>query len=88
METFGINVKGYLKKIQENTWKILQMNNLPTIRQYIEIFALNYLYNFTSENIGLIVQHLKDSSLKSQFSISIIFVEFILIFYRISQNFY
>lgn len=71
----GFECKTYLKKIQDCTWKNLQMNNLPTIRQYIEVFALNYLYNFTNENIPLIVEHLQDSSLKSQFSISIIFVK-------------
>jgi len=70
----GFECQIYLKKIQDSTWKNLQMNNLPTIRQYIEIFSLNYLYNFTNENISLIVDNLKDANLKSQFSISIIFV--------------
>ena len=76
MKKRGMDCQEYFKKIQDSTWKILQMNNLPTIRQYIEIFALNYLDNFTNENISVIVEHLKDANLKSQFSISIIFVDF------------
>lgn len=85
MNKIGFDSFGIMQKIQDSTWKILQMNNLPTIRQYIEIFALNYLYNFTDENISVIVEHLKDANLKAQFSISIIFV-FIFLFIQKGEN--
>ena len=30
----------------ECLWKIIKMNHVPTVRQYIEIFAIKFILNF------------------------------------------
>ena len=52
---------------------------LPTIRQYYEIYALNFILEFPELCVEDIKKHLINKNAKAQFSISIIFVNFTLL---------
>ena len=60
--------------IKNKIWEILQINNLPTVRQYIEIFALNTFEIFEEETLKKLIFYMNEKKLKPQFSISLQFV--------------
>jgi len=67
-----IDIIGYL---EDYIWKILQYNNLPTIRQYQEIFALGFIRQYPEKTFPYIEKQMGNRAINTQFLISLSFVK-------------
>lgn len=69
----GIEHIDYLEKV---IWKLLEYNNLPSVRQYHEIFVLHMLRHFPERVINILEDYLKSKNNKTQMLVSIAWVDF------------
>ena len=38
--------------VKENIWKILALNHVPSVRQYMEIFAIKFILRFPDDTLS------------------------------------
>ncbi len=74
LSNLEIDLTQEFNKIKTKIWEILQINNLPTVRQSIEIFALNTFGIFEEDTLKKFIFYLNEKKLKPQFAISLQFV--------------
>ena len=63
-----------IDKIHKLSYKVLELNHLPTIRVYIEIFILKLMTQFPEKNLEYLMKNLETKNLKTQLGMSLIWV--------------
>ncbi len=72
-EKFGWTVE-FLDYLEKTMWRILEFANLPSIRQYHEIFILHLLKHFPERFVHTLEYYLRKKDNKTQFLVSIAWV--------------
>eukprot|EP01016_Furgasonia_blochmanni_P049113 TRINITY_DN7418_c0_g1_i2.p1 TRINITY_DN7418_c0_g1~~TRINITY_DN7418_c0_g1_i2.p1 ORF type:complete len:334 (+),score=93.11 TRINITY_DN7418_c0_g1_i2:71-1072(+) len=64
----------FMKQVHEKLWKNVALNNLPSVRQYIEIFAITFFESQPELAIATFRDCLQNKAMKAQFAISVNFM--------------
>lgn len=70
------NGRDIVNEVNDRVWRIFKQSNIPSIRQYMEIFAIKYITNFPNETIEdpNFVKTLLDPNLKANVASSFLII--------------